>query len=203
MYCIWSRQQTRVFVYLVSVFTQVWRVYCGLWPYCSTMCNGHVHSHRKRESHNFVYSFWSLYRSCIKPFESEVFCTFQFHAVLGKIAKIIGCRPSWGWRPPVSEIKNLPLHLLLLVEIYLIDPLHWAKTNFKGTSEINKIYNFIQWNFLLLLLARAKSFLKFALSNSVSCHVNEPYTRTRVPASLTLYVHCASHRTNTERKSAL
>ena len=84
MYCIWSRQQTRVFVYLVSVFTQVWRVYCGLWHYFSAMWKEPVHSHRKRECGNFVYSFWSLYWSCIKPFESEVFCTFQFHAVLGK-----------------------------------------------------------------------------------------------------------------------
>ena len=84
MYCIWSRQQTRVFVYLSSVFSQVWRVYCGLWHYCSTKWKEPVHSHRKRECGYFVYSFWSLYWSCIKPFESEVFCTFQFHAVLGK-----------------------------------------------------------------------------------------------------------------------
>ena len=55
-----------------------------VWHYCSTKWKEPVHSHRKRECDNFVYSFWSLYWSCIKPFESEVFCTFQFHAVLGK-----------------------------------------------------------------------------------------------------------------------
>ena len=75
MYCIWSRQQTRVFVYLVSVFSQVWRVYCGLWHYCSTKRKEPVHSHRKRECGNFVYSLAEL-----SALEVEIYFLLKSHA---------------------------------------------------------------------------------------------------------------------------